>query len=556
MNLATLTAITALSCALLIGDPQAKPARGSDMCPSILHLQDDGYASRTAKEALALSYDSPGGKFVVQYDTTGDNAVPLADLDLSGTPDWVELVAHVADSVLAEYAAMGYDTHLRTGAARYPIALVERPGGYTYVYGVTFSSGRMEIDDDFADTNFESHGEAGLRVTIAHELFHSVQFQYVTSGPTWWMEMTATFMEEVMYDPVNDYYQYLNPGYWDSVTIYEAPGEGIDYFPFGGVYPYGGAVFPIFLDERYGRAGIIAAIRDTYDDNPAGNSAAVVSALESHLARPIDEMLAEFWTWSYFTGDRAEGLSYGFEEAVGYWPAPLDSPLYAAARAANTISDVSSKTVPDTGSAAPLGAVLLRIVPDGSPGGFLLTLRDLARNDTDHQNDWSWRVAVRKSDEIIVLPQPEPSDTVWTVAVAGSNWTDAEDIVVVAANGLTSGGEVSFSVEVKYDAGITSVALTDAAPVAYRLGLNFPNPFNPSTTIPVTLVQPGAIDLTVFDAAGRYVTTLASGAYAAGGYTFTWDGMAHDGRSAGAGVYFARLTTPTFSGVRRMLLAR
>ena len=528
------------------------------MCPSILHLQDDGYASRTAKEALALSYDSPGGKFVVQYDTTGDNAVPLADLNLSGTPDWIELVAHVADSCLAQYAAMGYDTHLKTGSARYPIALVERPGGYTYVYGVTFSSGRMEIDDDFADTNFESRGEAGLRVTIAHELFHSVQFQYVTSGPTWWMEMTATFMEEVMYDPVNDYYQYLNPDYWDSVTIYEAPGEGIDYFPFGGVYPYGGAVFPIFLDERYGRAGIIAAIRDTYDDNPAGNSAAIVSALESHLARPIDEMLAEFWTWSYFTGARTAGFGYGFEEAAGYRPAPLDPVEYPGAAADNTITGLSSKTAPVIGDgiAAPLGATLLRIEPDSSEGGFVLTLRDVARSDTDHQNDWSWRVAVRKSDEIIVFPQPEPSDTVWAVAIAGSNWTGAQDIVLVAANGVTGGGPIRFSFEIEYDSEVTSVALTDAAPGAYRLGLNFPNPFNPSTTIPVSLARPGAIELTVFDATGRYVATLASGAYPAGNHTFIWDGLAHNGRSVGTGVYFARLTTPAFSGVRRMLLAR
>jgi uncharacterized membrane protein len=87
--------------------------------------------------------------------------------------------------------------------------------------------------------------------------------------------------------------------------------------------------------------------------------------------------------------------------------------------------------------------------------------------------------------------------------------------------------------------------ITDApAPmpvVAHRLGMNVPNPFNPQTTIPVTLDRDASLTLEVIDVAGRRVKTLHQGPLGAGRHEFVWSGKDAYGRQVSSGVYYSRL---------------
>jgi FlgD Ig-like domain len=85
-----------------------------------------------------------------------------------------------------------------------------------------------------------------------------------------------------------------------------------------------------------------------------------------------------------------------------------------------------------------------------------------------------------------------------------------------------------------------------------------PNPFRGHTELGFTLSQGGPIDLSVFDAQGRRVTTLYSGDHSAGPGIATWNGRRDDGTMASAGVYFARLVVPGMAPAasRRIVLAR
>lgn len=74
-----------------------------------------------------------------------------------------------------------------------------------------------------------------------------------------------------------------------------------------------------------------------------------------------------------------------------------------------------------------------------------------------------------------------------------------------------------------------------------RLGANFPNPFNPRTTIPVTLDGEASFTLEVVDLAGRRVKTLHRGSLGAGRHEFTWSGMDALGHRVSSGVYYSRL---------------
>jgi hypothetical protein len=93
-------------------------------------------------------------------------------------------------------------------------------------------------------------------------------------------------------------------------------------------------------------------------------------------------------------------------------------------------------------------------------------------------------------------------------------------------------------------------------PVATALGANYPNPFNPSTAIPFSLDRASKVTLRVFDASGRWVTTLFDGPESAGAHVATWDGRAADGSAAASGVYFVRLDAAGVSAARKIVLLK
>ena len=89
------------------------------------------------------------------------------------------------------------------------------------------------------------------------------------------------------------------------------------------------------------------------------------------------------------------------------------------------------------------------------------------------------------------------------------------------------------------------VETTDVPVVAggFELGANFPNPFNPATTIPVMVAGSGQARLEVVGIDGRRIRLLYSGELSAGSYQFRWDGKDGQGAAVPSGVYLARLST-------------
>ncbi|HOX25587.1 MAG TPA: T9SS type A sorting domain-containing protein [Candidatus Krumholzibacteria bacterium] len=97
---------------------------------------------------------------------------------------------------------------------------------------------------------------------------------------------------------------------------------------------------------------------------------------------------------------------------------------------------------------------------------------------------------------------------------------------------------------------ITPVAEAPPAALA-SLGHCYPNPFNPTTTIPVTLGRGMQVKLAVYDLRGHLVRTLQDGVLAAGEHAFTFDG-----KGLASGAYLCRLESPVGVATERLTLVK
>ena len=89
-----------------------------------------------------------------------------------------------------------------------------------------------------------------------------------------------------------------------------------------------------------------------------------------------------------------------------------------------------------------------------------------------------------------------------------------------------------------------------------RLEPNFPNPFNPSTTIVFSIQDPTRVTLSVYDVAGRQVRELVNERRERGAYKVEWDGRNDYGQAVASGVYFYRLTAGAFTDTRKMTMVK
>ena len=133
----------------------------------------------------------------------------------------------------------------------------------------------------------------------------------------------------------------------------------------------------------------------------------------------------------------------------------------------------------------------------------------------------------------------------------------APSVIAVAGDdtlgAYMSDSEGRFRIDLAYPA---PTAVEEGAPESLPIDLypNYPNPFNPSTTISFELAQPGNASLTVYSVTGQKVTTLFRGRASAGLHRVVWDGRDDVGRHVASGIYFSRLVVGGTAATRKMLL--
>ncbi len=132
------------------------------------------------------------------------------------------------------------------------------------------------------------------------------------------------------------------------------------------------------------------------------------------------------------------------------------------------------------------------------------------------------------------------SNQLYAFVYSGRNSTGSFNTISVYTLGTTLSGNIT----------------SPKKPVTFNLAQNFPNPFNPSTTIEYSVQSTDNIQIKIFNSIGQLVKTLVDEVKTPGEYSVVWNGQDDGGLLVSSGVYFYQITTKDFISSKKMILLK
>ena len=269
----------------------------------------------------------------VHYVATTNDAPPLADGNANGVPDYIDTAFATVNDVRNSYVAGGYRAPKadgsRGGSSAIDIYIADI--GDDGLYGYCTTDQRVPnqgphdawaycvLDDDYAANEFPTNTSVeNLQVTAAHEFFHAVQFSYDFTEDRWFLEATAAWAEDELYDNVDDNLQYL------SQSPLRLPSVPLD--TFGGSFHYGTWIFFRYLTERFpaSQGGMPTIVRDMWrkvDGSAGARDMYSMQAVKSVLRAKKQDFPKLFAKFS--NANRRPAATYSEGKANKYKSAPL-----------------------------------------------------------------------------------------------------------------------------------------------------------------------------------------------------------------------------------------
>ncbi len=244
---------------------------------------------RSEASGLDQTYDT--GIFRFHFTTEGNHGVDETDDNSNAVPDYIDAMAetfvHVYDVQINEMdyfrppgdAWIGnhpgdydyggsnhYDVYVRRLSSSYY--------GYVQSEYTAQNNGNNEFSPNVNEQNaltsymamrnnyvgFPNSEIESIQVTASHEFFHAIQYGYDGYEKPWMLEATAVWMEEEIYDDINDLYQYMN-------SWFNQPEKSLDHV--GGTHWYGSWIFFEYIDEHLGGPGMM---KNIFDEGVGTNS--------------------------------------------------------------------------------------------------------------------------------------------------------------------------------------------------------------------------------------------------------------------------------------------
>jgi len=486
-------------------------------------------------ESVGLDKFLDSEHFRFHYSTSGPHAVDTKDIDNNLRPDYVEEVIKVFDYVADKlHNEMGYtrppsdgyysSTRDKGGSNHYDIYIRSIPSKYYgYVQPEEYSQGngdneRSELRNEknaftsyMAIRNnykkFSLSELENIKVTAAHEYFHAIQFGYDGWEKPWLLEASAIWMEEEIYDEINDCYQYMKD--W-----FKYPHKSLDE---SGFHWYGSFIFFEYIEQHMGGSDTIRKIMEASVQSNSkekdGSHLAINQALKLNnhsFQKALNGMSVANQIMSSF-----ESKNYSYEEAESY---PVDGP---------NISDIINfqfgrKDTINSSKLSRFGSEYFQVISN-DPVLINLTnksgsLPDLQLNAILKKNDNSYSIISSPSINI------DPSEL--------------KSIFLSIVSQDTIGGNWDYQLSVENGKSGTNIN----SPIEFVLNRPYPNPFNGSIKFSLYVIKDSKITIDLIGINGRRIIRLFSGELSSGNHNYNWRGIDQNGNQVSSGVYYIKVS--------------
>jgi hypothetical protein len=474
------------------------------------------------KTSTSAVYVTPSGRFELTYDISGANAVPLADTNGNGIPDYVEWVGSYFDYAWhfeidsLKYLAPSLDS------GKYQVSF-ESMNDYGYTEPINGKVTRIVLNNNFfgfpPNTDPEGIQKGAAKVTAAHEFKHATQIMYNNwNEPVWFLEMDATWMEDIVYNQVNDYYNYL------PVSQIAEPGRSFDRGQ-----GYEDCIWMHYLSQRFG-----VLINRQIWERRAISSELIYSNFDQILAQYSFNFIKgykEYFTWNYACGTNTSPLIRSYTEAANY----------------TTSNICSKKSIPDSSSGC--GNTEL------SASYFYYTSTN---SDSSVKFNYYSNSKADQSLEFIILYKNNTEEVIDTIDNAKDSMSyvltpklkDISSIIAIPIFTTMISGNYNNSLK-GYP--YLPEVIVKKIPQEFLLEQNFPNPFNPNTKIRYSIPSAAKVELRIYDILGREKTVLVNEFEPEGKYEVEFS---LTGNNLSSGVYFYKLTAGNFSSVKKLIILK
>jgi len=287
--------------------------------------------------------------FIIYYTKSGPHAIRTNEY-IDSIASYLEQAYKLHKDTLGMKSISGtqrtYQYRQNVPDNLYPIEIIdtgllrgEEDGGYATTFGLTFPPDRrfpekteIIIENDFAygadcsgnvskfhfkphDVDYYEEWKLILKATVFHELYHAFQSTYFNWSRygTFWMEASATGVEEISVPDADDYINYLPYNFRN-------PGVSMESIEPGDLEEYGWATLYLFLyskiDSRFD-----SAIWSYFSKYPADNFGMQLARLADSLNKNSEDLFHEYAKQIFYSGSRAKSSPYKlFWGDMPNWP--------------------------------------------------------------------------------------------------------------------------------------------------------------------------------------------------------------------------------------------
>ncbi len=472
------------------------------------------------------------GHFRIHFDTTGFNAPVLYSSTGQPVPNsafaYADTVAGICEHVYyVEVDSLGFPPPASDSGAgggnEYDIYIQSLPiGEYGYTdwdpsHPIVNRTNATYATWTVIRNEFESaytRGIPAMEVTLAHEFHHGIQVgNYgLWENDLWFYELTSTWMEQVVYPQVKDYYQYL-PSFFQNLS--QQPFDEYDPNSYAG---YERCVFGIFIQNEYGAS----LMKSIWED--MSRERAIPAIEDAFKSRNISPSVAFelFSQWNYLTGYRAATAP-----GLGVTTYPL-APAYPVAGVDGT-GILSSSGVSFSGRAPRLTEHFFQVDNGGDTAAILISNNNFSVSAAPDTATYPFSVGI----------SPGASNCIRELTGGYCLFFDVPDFLNWSVFPLVAGSSL--------------VAQSNVV---------FPQPFDPANEtvkIPYPYQQTNSASLSIYGISGNLVDELSGDAnlshFLRGSY-FVWDGQDAAGKKVASGVYIYVVSDGSKSSVGKIAVVR